>query len=108
MKNSDKNSNESHRSLFYLCNFCAIGLAIVLLVLTRFEILSWLGGGSWILGLVLYPFFVLGIVNVGRALFEQYVNDIEMLPKSNRWYWIYSIITILCGVALTSAIAMLI
>jgi hypothetical protein len=103
MSNKDNNQNESRKGVFFLCNLGAIGGGIMLLIVTKLEVLSWLGDGSWIWGLVLFPFFTLGVVNIGRALFEQYVRDIEMFSPSKRWYWIYSIITVLCLVALSNA-----
>lgn len=101
---SNNKHDDDHKNMFLLINLGGVGLGIALLLLTKFQILLTIGKGSWWLGITIYPFFILGITNIARAIWEQYVKDIELLGKTQKWVVIYSVITLLCVFALSQVL----
>lgn len=69
-----------------------------------------LGNGSWIMGIILILFGLIGLINAFAALmlwFKKFTNLLNQKAKSKFWFWLYIIIVTFSWYALFKLITIL-
>jgi hypothetical protein len=64
---------------------------------TNWSMILNIGGGSWLLGIILMPFFFIGGINIIRAFWHLFEKDIESLGIEK--YWLGILYFIVCFVS---------
>ena len=74
--------NNLHDKLF----IAIVVLIIVAVILaTNWSMILDIGGGSWLLGIILMPFFFIGGINIIRAFWHLFTKDAESLGVEESW-----------------------
>ena len=81
--------NNLHDKLF----IAIVVLIIVAVILaTNWSMILDIGGGSWLLGIILMPFFFIGGINIIRAFWYLFEKDVESLEIAEYWHFILYLI----------------
>lgn len=99
------------KKVFY--NFLFYGFIALVLLLSLaavfqdvFDIILKIGGGSIIIGILLTPFVIFGVINIGRGFFAVLEKDGEKFYGEKNWkVAIYFLVTIAGYAAVFYAIA---
>lgn len=85
-------------NLRYKLFIAIVVLIIVALILaTNWSMILDIGGGSWLLGIILMPFFFIGGINIIRAFWYLFEKDVESLGIAE--YWVGILYLIVCVVS---------
>ena len=75
----------------------AVLIIVVITLATNWSMILNIGGGSWLLGIILLPFFFVGGINVIRAFWYLFERDIESLKIGEYWHSILYLILCVVG-----------